>query len=88
MTTDEAAERLGLAPATLRAQIGKGSLRGTKRGRDWWIMPREVERYRRESLGQAKGGRPRGIRAPREVLHLRQDGTRSSSVPPRDHGIE
>jgi len=60
MTTDEAADRLGLAPATLRAQIGKGKLRGTKRGRDWWIVSGEVERYRRESLGQAKGA-PRRI---------------------------
>jgi excisionase family DNA binding protein len=55
MTINEAADYLGLAPATLRAQIGKGKIRGTKRGRDWWIVQREVDRYRIESRGQAKG---------------------------------
>lgn len=48
VTVNEAAELLGLAPVTLRIQIGKGKLRATKRGRDWWITPKEVERYRQE----------------------------------------
>jgi excisionase family DNA binding protein len=59
MTTQEAARLLGLSPATIQIQIGKKKLRATKRGRDWWVMPREVERYRLEQLGQALGGRPR-----------------------------
>lgn len=52
MTVKEAAERLGLSPITLRRQIANGALRAVKRGRDWWITPREVERYRNESLGR------------------------------------
>ena len=55
MTLNEAADYLGIAPATLRWQIHKGKLRGTKRGRDWWVTQREVDRYRIESRGQAKG---------------------------------
>jgi excisionase family DNA binding protein len=56
MTTTEAAERLGITSATIRQRIaaGRGSRAGRaeRRGRDWWITPREVERYRRESLGR------------------------------------
>lgn len=49
VTVKEAAERLGLSPTTLRIQIMKGKLRATKRGRDWWLTPKEVERYGREN---------------------------------------
>ena len=63
MTLKEAADLLGLAPATLGIQIAKKKLRATKHGRDWWVSPREVERYRRESLGQAKGGPRQALRA-------------------------
>jgi excisionase family DNA binding protein len=52
MTTTEAAERLGITSATIRQRIAAGTLRAERRGRDWWITPREVERYRRESLGR------------------------------------
>ncbi len=55
MTVNEAAARLGVAASTLRVQIGKGKLRATKRGRDWDVLPREVERYRQESLGTHAG---------------------------------
>jgi excisionase family DNA binding protein len=51
MTLLEASDRLGILPATLRQQIANGRLRATKVGRDWQVTPREVERYRRESLG-------------------------------------
>lgn len=57
MTINEAAAALGLAASTLRVQIAHGRLRATKRGRDWWVTPAEIERYRRESLGKA--GRPK-----------------------------
>ena len=55
MTLNEAAARLGLDPSTLRHQIANGALRATKRGRDWWVTAREVERYERDSLGQRFG---------------------------------
>ena len=87
MTTKEAAERLGLSLGTVQIQIRKGKLRALRRGRDHWILPREVERYRAESLGQALGGRPaRASRPPRAVLQDKQAGTSSASVPPLDQG--
>lgn len=49
MTLIEAAALLGVTPATLRQQIANGKLRATKRGRDWWVTTREVERYRTNS---------------------------------------
>lgn len=45
----EASSILGVTAATLRQQIKHGSLKATKRGRDWFVTAREVERYRRES---------------------------------------
>jgi excisionase family DNA binding protein len=50
LTIKEVSSRLGRAPATLRAQIKRGSLTAVKRGRDWHIEEAEVERYRRVSL--------------------------------------
>ena len=49
MTLKEAAAQLGLDPATLRQAIARGSLKATKRGRDWFVSPSEVERYQREN---------------------------------------
>jgi excisionase family DNA binding protein len=57
MTTKEAATALGLKPVTIRAAIANGSLKATKRGRDWHITPAAVEAYRADSLG--KPGRPK-----------------------------
>lgn len=51
MTTNEAATLLGLSPKTVRRQIENGAITATKRGRDWWVTPAEVERYRADSLG-------------------------------------
>ena len=49
MTLIEAAAILGVTAATLRQQIANGKLRALKRGRDWWVTRREVERYRATS---------------------------------------
>jgi excisionase family DNA binding protein len=49
MTLIEAAALLGVTAATLRQQIANGKLRAAKRGRDWHLTPKEVERYRVES---------------------------------------
>ena len=49
MTLTEAAAILGVTTATLRQQIARGKLRAVKRGRDWWVTPKEVERYAREN---------------------------------------
>ena len=55
MTVREAAERLGLTPVAVRHQISTGSLSATKRGRDWWIDRRRVERRARQEISK---GRP------------------------------
>lgn len=52
MTTNEAAQSLGIDPGTIRRQIEKGKLRARKVGRDWNLTPGEVERYRRDTLGR------------------------------------
>ena len=58
MTLREAAAALGLTTGTLRQQIALDRLRAIKHGRDWWVIPGEVERYRAESLGRP-GRRPK-----------------------------
>lgn len=55
MTLNEAAEMLGLDPSTLRHQIRLGAFKAEKRGRDWWVQPREVKRYQEQSLGRRFG---------------------------------
>ena len=52
MTVTEAAASLGIVPATIRAQIKGGAIKATRIGPIWTITPREVERYRAESLGR------------------------------------
>jgi excisionase family DNA binding protein len=54
LTLIQAAERLGVAPATLRAQIHRARLTAVKLGRDWFVEEGEVERYRKES--RKRGG--------------------------------
>lgn len=52
MTLNQAAAALDVRPATLRQQIAAGRLAAAKIGPLWVVDAREVERYRRESLGQ------------------------------------
>ncbi len=52
MTLKEAASSLGITAASLRQALARGSLRGRKVGNTWVVTPREVERYRVESLGR------------------------------------
>ena len=52
MTLRQAAEALGVSAGSLRQQIHNGSLRARKVGPLWTLSEREVERYRRESLGR------------------------------------
>jgi excisionase family DNA binding protein len=55
VTLIEAAAILWVTAATLRQQVANGRLRAVKRGRDWHVTPREVERYRRDSLRHLTG---------------------------------
>lgn len=49
MTLREAAAELGVTPDNLRGAIARGSLKAAKIGRDWYVVAREVERYRTEN---------------------------------------
>lgn len=53
----EAADDLDVAPVTLRAAVKRGILKARKFGNVWVTTRAEVNRYRREHLGQV--GRPR-----------------------------
>jgi excisionase family DNA binding protein len=48
VTLKEAAALLGTTPDNLRGAIARGALKAVKHGRDWWVSPAEVERYRTE----------------------------------------
>jgi hypothetical protein len=52
MTLIEAGTELGIDPSVLRRALSRGTLRGRKVGTVWTVTPREVERYRAESLGK------------------------------------
>jgi excisionase family DNA binding protein len=63
----EAAERLGNDPASVRQRIAAGRLPAVKRGRDWWIDEREVQRMVRQ---RPSSGRPLSQRMAWSVLLL------------------
>lgn len=50
ITVIEAAKQLGISPATVRQQIRNGALRAEKHGRDWFVTPLELRRYREQHL--------------------------------------
>lgn len=54
MTLKEAAALLGVTPANLRGSIARGALTANKHGRDWFVTPAQVEKYRQEHL---RGGK-------------------------------
>jgi excisionase family DNA binding protein len=54
MTINEAADRLGLAPATLRLQVKLGKLRAHRMGGRLYVTDAEVARYRETSLRKPK----------------------------------
>lgn len=49
MLLKEAAQILGIQPATARQQIKNGRLYADKIGRDWHVAMAEVRRYARDS---------------------------------------
>jgi excisionase family DNA binding protein len=44
LTLAEAAAILGVTATTLRVDIHRGRLVATKRGRDWFVSPEELDR--------------------------------------------
>jgi len=52
MNLRTASEYVGCLPSTLREQVYNGKLRAKKKGRDYFVTRREVERYIAESAGR------------------------------------
>lgn len=52
LTTQQAADSLGIKVKTLRKQLQRGKIAATKFGNALAFDPDEVERYRRENLGR------------------------------------
>lgn len=46
MTTQQAAEALGIHRSRVLHLIREGRLHAERHGRDWWITPEEVERFK------------------------------------------
>jgi excisionase family DNA binding protein len=90
LTVPQAAADLGLSASALRSAINYGSLRAVRLdGRTNLIHRDEVERYRREHLGQ-RGKRPqpddlteqqRKHRAYQRAYYQRRKATRKQSAP-------
>jgi excisionase family DNA binding protein len=47
LTTEQAADELGLAPKTVRRLAREGRLRGARRGASWRFLRTSIEAYRR-----------------------------------------
>jgi excisionase family DNA binding protein len=48
LTLKETHKLTGIKPETLRQRIRRGKLQATKRGRDWYISDKELERLKKE----------------------------------------
>jgi len=59
LTVPEAAALLGISPDAVRMAIHRKRLRSTKKGRDHFIEPAEVERYATENLGRGRKPKPK-----------------------------
>jgi excisionase family DNA binding protein len=63
----EAAARLGVTPDAVRKRIAAGHLSAQRRGREWWLDARLIDRVARQRAGQ---GRPLSLRMAWGVLLL------------------
>jgi len=52
MTTYQAAIALGITRAAVLKRIAAGTLKATKEGRDWRILPRDIEAARTVKKGR------------------------------------
>lgn len=65
LTLNEAAERTGLSPVTLRVLLHRRRLVGRKHGRDWFVTPTALIEYLRSR--DARGRRPHDPKARRWI---------------------
>lgn len=63
MTTEQAANALGVTAGRIRQLVRQGLLRSQKVGRDWLIHREDLERWRRERPDVNKGKRGRPFKA-------------------------
>jgi hypothetical protein len=76
---EEAGAELGVSAETLRTQVRRGRLRARLVGKTWITTRDEVERYRRENLGNV--GRPKADEAPRRGVTKWSEIKRSKGAP-------
>ena len=82
LSVREAADRLGVGPEAVRKRIASGRLPAVKRGRDWWIDERVVQRGVRQPAGS---GRPLSAEMAWAVLLLASgDETAAAELASRD----
>jgi excisionase family DNA binding protein len=58
LSIEEAAQRLGRSPQAVRQMAASGDLDAVRRGREWWLDERAVERRRREARGRGRALAP------------------------------
>jgi hypothetical protein len=78
-----AAERIGIAAATVRWHALRGALVGSKQGRLWAFEPAEVERFRRLERRPGRYEGPRGPNRRPKQLALPLGEERGKSERPR-----
>lgn len=68
MTTQEAADALGLHRSRVLHFINEGRLKAERRGRDWWLEPKDVEWFKAQP--RQEGWKKGRARKAREVYEL------------------
>jgi excisionase family DNA binding protein len=58
LSIEEAAERLRRSPQAVRQMAASGELDAVRRGREWWLDARAVDRRRREPRGRGRALAP------------------------------
>jgi excisionase family DNA binding protein len=82
LSVREAADRLGVGPVAVRKRIASGRLPAVKRGRDWWLDERVVQRVARQELGSGRALSP--AMAWSVILLASGDGAAAEQMAGRD----
>lgn len=79
LTTQQAADRLGISRSAILKAIKRGVIRARRFGRDWVLTPEAVEDYRTHSLG--KPGRYNHMRTVHHAYFVQQGSSNTLHVP-------